>query len=104
MKQKILLIFFILFFQNSYGVKTLDVAVEATSIRVEYIESSNRGIIYPRQCEQCTKSFYEFTQTPKIIKSGKSISFEKFLQDYSNAKYTTLLLDKKSLSIVKVVY
>ena len=104
MKQKILLIFMILFFENSYGVKALDIAVEATSIKLEYIESSNRGIIYPKQCEQCTQSYYEFTQAPKIIKNEKSISFENFLEDYWNAKYTTLLLDKKSLAVLKVVY
>ncbi len=104
MTQKILLIFLILFFENSYAVKTLDIAVEATSIKLEYIESSNRGIIYPKNCEQCAKSYYEFTQIPKIIKNGKSISFDYFLKDYWNAKYTTLLLDKKSLSVLKVVY
>jgi hypothetical protein len=94
----------VLFFQNCFAVQTLDIAVEATSIKVEYIASSNRGIIYPHNCEQCDQDYYDFSQSPTIIKSGKKISFNSFMKDYWNAKFPTLLLDKKTKSVLKVVY
>lgn len=92
------------FFQNAYAVKTLDIALEANSIRVEYIASSKRGLIYPKNCEQCDQSYYEFSQDPIILKAGKKISFTRFLTDYRNAKFPTLLVDKKTKTVLKVVY
>ncbi len=95
---------FLIISQNSYAVKTLDIAVEATSIKVEYIALSNRGLIFPKNCRQCSQAYYEFSQTPIIIKAGKKISFASFLKDYWNAKFPTLLVDKKTKTVLKVVY
>ena len=94
----------LLFFNHCYAVKTLDIALEATSIKVEYIASSNRGLIYPKNCQQCSQAYYEFSQTPIIIKAGKKIPFAIFLKDYWNAKFPTLLVDKKTKTVLKVVY
>jgi len=94
-----------MFVQNSHAVvKTNDIAVEATSIKVEYIESSSRGIIYPKDCEQCDQDYYEFSKLPIIIKAGNEISFSSFMADYWNAKFPALLLDKDTKTVLKVVY
>ncbi len=95
----------LLFFQNSYAkVKTNDIALETTSIKVEYVESSNRGIIYPKGCEQCDQSYYEFSKLPIITKAGKEISFTSFMKDYWNAKFPALLVDKETKTVLEVVY
>jgi len=93
-----------MFFQNCYAMETLDTAIEASSIRMEYISSSKRGLIYPKDCPQCKQAFYEFSQEPIIIKAGKEILFSNFLTDYWNAKYTTLLLDKETKTVLTVIY
>ena len=42
--------------QHIFAVETLDVALETNGIKVEYIESSKRGIISVVDCSQCSKS------------------------------------------------
>jgi len=85
-------------------VPALDSAMEAGSIKVEFNSISKKGIVHVLRCELCTKAIYSFNQTPKIIKQGKSISFDAFMKDYWNAKYPTLILDKEDLTVLKVIY
>ncbi len=82
----------------------LDIAVETNGIKVEFNTAINRGSIHVYDCKQCTESNYYFTKKPQILKSGRLISFEKFMKDFWNAKYPTLILDKKTFSVLKVIY
>ncbi len=82
----------------------LELAVETNGIRVEYIESSNRGIIYVKGCSECEMKKYFFSKKPIIEKHGKSISFNEFLGSYWNAEYPTLFLDPESLSVLRINY
>ena len=83
---------------------SLEIARETLSIKIEYIESSNRGLVHPKGCSLCTKDFYKFSKPPIINKKGKVISFDEFLADYWNAEYPTLFLDPKSLSVLRINY
>lgn len=85
-------------------IKTLDIAVEMASLKAEYFETSNRGIISVYGCNQCKKKSYEFTEKPKITKNGKPVSLDFFLKDYRNAKFPTLLLNKTDSSVLKIIY
>ena len=101
----LLCVFSILAFsQTSFGAQYLELAVETNGIRVEYIESSNRGLVHIKDCSQCEKKYYTFTKKPIIKKQGKIISFDEFLTDYWNAKFPTLFLDPKSLSVLRINY
>ncbi len=101
----IICLFICFYFSASASAATaLDIALEPQSIKVEYMDSSNSGIIYVKDCEQCTKPFYSFKQKPKIIKQGKEISFETFMTDYWNARFPTLFLNIKSQAVMRVVY
>ncbi len=100
----ILSLFLVLLSSPGFSAQALDTARETGGIRVEYIASSNRGIIRVRDCEQCTQSYYKFSSPPIIQKQGKRISFSEFLTDYWRAKFPTLILDKQSLNVSKVVY
>jgi len=82
----------------------LELAVETNGIRVEYIESSNRGLVHIKDCNQCEKKYYSFSKKPIINKYGKIISFDEFLTDYWNAEYPTLFLDPESLSVLRINY
>ncbi len=88
----------------SHSAQAMDTALETGGIRVEYIASSSRGIIRVFRCNQCTQSYYTFSTPPTVIKRGRPISFKAFLNDYWNAKFPTLILDKKTQNITKVVY
>ena len=90
--------------QTSFGAQYLELAVETNGIRVEYIESSNRGLVHIKDCSQCEKKYYSFSKKPTINKYGKIISFDEFLTDYWNAEYPTLFLDPKSLSVLRINY
>ncbi len=89
---------------SSFAAQALDIAVETGGIRVEYIASSDRGIIRVRDCKQCSQSYYKFPSPPIIQKQGREILFSEFLTDYWQAKFPTLILDKQSLNVSKVVY
>jgi len=104
MKFFIGLILFSVLSATSHGVTALDTAIEVGSIKVEYYDTSNTGVIHVYQCDSCTQSIYKFSTPPKVIRSGKVIDFKVFMNDYWNAKFPTLLLDNESLSILQVVY
>ncbi len=89
---------------SSADVPARDTAIEANGIRVEYNSISSIGRIHVYHCEQCKKSDYSFTKKPHIVRKGKTISFDFFMQDFWNAKYPTLILDSESLSVLEVVY
>lgn len=82
----------------------LDTAVETGGIRVEFNTASNLGRVHVLRCEQCSKTNYLFNDKPEIIKHGNVISFERFMTDFWNAKYPTLILDIKTLTVLKIVY
>jgi hypothetical protein len=83
---------------------SLEKAVETNGIKVEYIASSERGIIHVTDCERCTKPYYTFTGQPTILKAGTTVKFDYFLTDYWNARYPTLLLDPKTLEVLRIIY
>jgi hypothetical protein len=83
---------------------SLEEAVETNRIKVEYIASSERGIIHVTGCDSCTKSYYTFTGQPIILKAGTIVKFDYFLTDYWNARYPTLLLDPKTLEVLRIIY
>jgi len=100
----ILSLLLVLLSSPGFSAQALDIARETGGIRVEYIASSNRGVIRVRDCEQCSQSYYKFSSPPIIHKQGRQISFGEFLNDYWRAKFPTLILDKQSLNVSKVVY
>ncbi len=83
---------------------SLEIARETQGIKVEYIESTDRGIVRVKNCELCTKDFYTFHNKPVIKRIGELITFETFLTDYWNAKFPTLFLDPKTLAVVRIEY
>ncbi len=95
---------YLCFSSSVFAAEALDIALEPQSIKVEYMPSSNRGIIYVKGCEQCDKPYYSFKQQPEIIKQNKVISFENFMTDYWNAKFPTLFLDMQTHAVMRVTY
>lgn len=89
---------------NSYAAKYLEIAVETNGIKVEFFESSNRGLIHVKDCSQCKQKYYTFTNKPIIKRFGRIVSFETFLTDYWNAEDPTLFLDPDSLSVLRINY
>lgn len=100
------LIIFLLFLSSisSAEVVITEEAVETNGIRVEYSTASQRGFIYPINCEQCSKKHYEFNIDIKVSTKGKTVTLTDFLKRYHDLEYPTLLLDPKSLTVVRVVY
>ncbi len=92
------------FFSAVHGDVEVDTAVETGSIKVEYFETTKKGIIYVYDCDQCTKKFYSFSDEPRIKRQGKYIPFDEFMTDYWNAESPTLFLDPQSRSVLKVLY
>ncbi len=90
--------------QTSFSAQYLELAVETNGIRVEYIESSNRGLVHVKNCSQCTQKYYTFSKKPIINRFGRIITFDEFLADYWNAEYPTLFLDPKSMSVLRINY
>lgn len=98
------LIFCILYSSNLYAESTVDTALETSGIRVEYFESSRKGVVYVKGCEQCSQKFYKFSDEPRVKRKGKYISFEEFMTDYRNAEHPTIFLDKRTRSVRKILY
>ncbi len=102
--------FFLCFFyvftisQVTLGAQALDVAREMDSIKVEYYQTSNKGLVRVKGCNQCSKEVYTFTQKPLITRSGQTIPFEEFMQEYWKAEYPTILLDIKTRSVISIHY
>lgn len=86
------------------AVEHSDSALETNGIKVEYFESSKKGIIRPSGCSQCLLEFYNFKKDIKIIKNGKSIQLPEFMNDYWNAKYPTIFIDLKTNEVKRVNY
>ncbi len=89
---------------SAADVAARDKARETNGIRVEFNSISISGIVYVYQCEQCSKSNYTFTKLPLVIRKGRTIAFDIFMNDFRNAKYPTLILDKEDLTVLKIVY
>lgn len=87
-----------------FAIETLDIALEAKSLKLEFYETTQRGIIRLKGCSRCEKDFYDFEKKPSIIKNGQSISFEAFQNDFWNAQYPTIFLDKTNQLVIKVIY
>lgn len=104
MKPIIYLAIYFLLSSNLHAANEPDTAMETSGIKVEFLETSQKGIIYVYGCDQCTKKYYTFTDKPRIKRKGQYISFEEFMNDYWNAKYPTLFLDKRTQSVLKVLY
>jgi hypothetical protein len=100
----LLAILFPLLSSFSFAVETLDLALETNGIKVEYIESSKRGIITVIDCEPCQEKQYFFEALPVIRKQGATITFEAFMNDYWNARSATLFLDPTSKRVIRVTY
>lgn len=83
---------------------SLEDALETQGLKVEYIASSERGLIYVQKCEQCSKKMYAFNKKPIIIRQGIEIPFDIFLSDYWNAKFPTLFLDPKTKQVLRIKY
>ena len=88
----------------SYGAKALDVAREAESIKVEYYETTQSGLVRVKGCSQCNKDTYKFDTPPLITKGGKAISIKEFMKEYWEAEFPTLLLDIKDLTVLSIHY
>jgi hypothetical protein len=97
-------LFCLLTAESVFASQATDIALEMKSIKVEYIETSKRGIIYVNDCDHCKEPYYQFSTLPEITRKGKAISFDEFLTDYWNATFPTLILDSKTHSVLHVIY
>lgn len=104
MKILIALVISIVGINPSIAIETLDIALEATSLKLEYYESTQRGIVRLQGCSVCDKDFYDFDSIPNINKNGNTVSFEYFQKDFWNAKYPTVFLDKTTQQIIRIQY
>lgn len=79
-------------------------ALEVNSIKVEYMETSNKGLVYVYGCKQCADKYYKFDSTVKITKDGQEILLEELMSDYWNANTPTLFLNSKNNVIEAISY
>lgn len=85
-------------------VKTLDIALEIKSFKAEYNDIKKTGTLHVNGCQQCDSSFYTFTEQTRVFRKGKEITLPEFMDDYWNAKYSAIFLDKQTLIISKINY
>ncbi len=105
MKTLLLCLFFYTYLPFSYAnFSAQDLAVEAGAIKVEFNTATNTGSIHVYRCEQCLNANYHFFVKPEILKKGKPVSFDIFLKEFWNAKFPTLILDKNTLNVLKIIY
>lgn len=93
-----------LHFSANAKIISLEGAVETESIKVEYFDTTKRGIVRVKGCEQCKEAYYSFKKQPTIIKNGRVILFDYFLTDFRSAKNPTLFLDPKDQSVLRIKY
>lgn len=97
----------ILFIATTFSVYSLasrEIPIEPKSIKVEYYETSNRGVIYVYECEHCIKKQYEYKGKIPIVKRGVKISFDQFMKEYNSIEYPALMISPQSGLIVRVTY
>ena len=106
MKYIYLLLLNLFFSQNMFAntMSSPETALEADSLKLEYYETSQRGIIRLKGCSLCEKDIYEFSEVPNILKNGKAISFDVFQKDFWNAKHPTIFIDKNTQQVIKIIY
>jgi len=100
----LLLLLSIAFSLEAFSVTTLDIALEAQSLKVEHIEQTDRGIITLIGCSLCEKGQYEYQGEITVLKKGKEIEFDEFLGEYWNIKSPTIFLDKATENVIRVSY
>ncbi|MFY0700779.1 MAG: hypothetical protein JXR04_08150 [Bermanella sp.] len=88
----------------AFGVTDLEVPLEMNAFQLEFSDISKTGIIRVKECNRCTKDIYSFTESIKIKRSGKVITLEVLLGEYSKVKYPTIFLDINSNNVVKISY
>jgi len=89
---------------SSFAAKVLDHPYEMESFKIEYINSSKRGVITAIGCTYCDKTTYEFKGDIEVINKGKKVPLNKLLKEYSNANYPTIFIDPKSGYAIRIVY
>jgi hypothetical protein len=100
---KLFLLFLVMSLTSlSHGI--IETAVESPGIKAEYYETSKTGKIFVIDCNQCDRSFYSFSSTPKITKNGLDISFKKFMADPKKGGFTTLILNLQDDSVLRINY
>ena len=85
-------------------VVALDEALEANNIRVEYIEQTKRGFVYPFECDLCTKKMYEFDSDTQFLQRGKLVNIELFLATYTQTKYFTLFVKPGTSQVLRLSF
>lgn len=104
MKPLIILFLLVTSLYSHSEIVVVEEAVETQGIRVEYSDISNTGIIFPKNCEQCSKKSYTFDKNLKISHYKKHVSLQKFLKSYHDMQYPTLFLEPGSLKVLRVIY
>ena len=85
-------------------IKNLEIPLEMEKFKVEFYQTTQKGLITPVGCSQCKEQRYHFGSDIKIIRANQTISIETFISDYWNAKYPTIFLTLDQSNVVKVVY
>jgi hypothetical protein len=106
MKHLIIIIFSISAFFSvvTNGATPIDIPIEMDGFKIEFFETSNRGIISVIGCDSCDEKIYEFKSSIDIFKQGKKISLNVFLKDYWNSDNPTIFLDPKSGYAIRIIY
>jgi len=77
---------------------------ELTSLKAEFFDTSNHGLITPIDCANCKQKTYKFDTTVEIYKENKLISITDFMADYWNARHPTIFIDTSTNLVYKIRY
>lgn len=86
----------------THSAQSVPIILEVVNIKVEYYDTTNRGIVRVINCTRCSKKIYKFSPPPVIKKNGKVISIENFMSEHQEAITATLFLDKATLSVERI--
>jgi len=86
----------------THSAQSTPTVLEVVKIKVEYYDTSNRGIVRVINCTRCSKKIYKFNTPPVIKKNGKVISIENFISEHQKAITATLFLDNTTLSVERI--
>ena len=80
------------------------IGYEVASLKVEYFESLNSGIITPIGCTQCPKKTYRFDSNIKIFDGKTPVSLADFMANYWNINVPFIAVDQTTQKVIEIGY
>lgn len=81
---------------------SIEIAHEASSIRVEYYDTSKSGKVFVKGCTHCNQSIYDFKTPPTFNVDGQNISLTEFLKSPIKNRLGTIVIDQTTNTILRV--